>query len=159
MADILVSLPVIVFDRSDRSQLPQQRTLCLRYLPIPGCYHFTCLSITDFVFCLASMFRVIYKKHNAAHTLRQLPFNKRREHSVLIMINIVIAIFLIIIYCALHTRCTTKFITDEFDSYICRIAVLHSGELRNGSSLRAGFYDLILFFPVSSFILLLDRCV
>ena len=121
MADILVSLPVIVFDRSDRSQLPQQRTLCLRYLPIPGCYHFTCLSITDFVFCLASMFRVIYKKHNAAHTLRQLPFNNRREHSVLIVINIVIAIFLI--YCALHTRCTTKFITDEFDSYICRIAV------------------------------------
>ena len=34
-----------------------------------------------------------------------------------------------------------------------------SGELRNGSSLHAGFYDLILFFPVSSFILILDRCV
>ena len=36
---------------------------------------------------------------------------------------------------------------------------LSSGELRNGSSLHAGFYDLILFFPVSSLILLLDRCV
>ena len=35
----------------------------------------------------------------------------------------------------------------------------NSGELRNGSSLHAGFYDLILFFPVSSFILILDRCV
>ena len=34
-----------------------------------------------------------------------------------------------------------------------------SGELGNGSSLHAGFYDLILFFPVSSFILILDRCV
>ena len=34
-----------------------------------------------------------------------------------------------------------------------------SGELRNGSSLHAGFYDLILFFLVSSFILILDRCV
>ena len=34
-----------------------------------------------------------------------------------------------------------------------------SGELRNGFSLHAGFYDLILFFPVSSFILILDRCV
>ena len=32
-----------------------------------------------------------------------------------------------------------------------------SGELRHGSSLHAGFYDLILFFPVSSFILTLDR--
>ena len=37
--------------------------------------------------------------------------------------------------------------------------ICSSGELRNGSSLHAGFYDLILFFPVSSFILLLDRCV
>ena len=34
-----------------------------------------------------------------------------------------------------------------------------SGELRHGSSLHAGFYDLILFFPLSSFILTLDRCV
>ena len=34
-----------------------------------------------------------------------------------------------------------------------------SGVLRNGSSLHAGFYDLIFFFPVSSFILILDRCV
>ena len=34
-----------------------------------------------------------------------------------------------------------------------------SRELRNGSSLHAGFYDLILFFPVSSFILIWDRCV
>ena len=67
------------------------------------------------------MLRVIYKKHNAAHTLRQLAFNNRREHSVLIMINIVLALFLI--YCALHTRCTTKFRTDEFDGYSCRIAV------------------------------------
>ena len=33
------------------------------------------------------------------------------------------------------------------------------GELRNASSLHAGFYDLIFFFPVSSFILILDRCV
>ena len=37
--------------------------------------------------------------------------------------------------------------------------VSNSGELRNGSSLHAGFYDLTLFFPVSSFILILDRCV
>ena len=36
---------------------------------------------------------------------------------------------------------------------------IRSGELRNGSSLHAGFYDLTLFFPVSSFILILDRCV
>ena len=35
----------------------------------------------------------------------------------------------------------------------------YSGELRNGSSLHVGFYDLILFFPVSSFILILDGCV
>ena len=35
----------------------------------------------------------------------------------------------------------------------------YSGELRNGSSLHARFYDLILFFPVSSFILISDRCV
>ena len=121
MADILVTLPV-VFDRSDRSQLPQQRTLCLRYLPTAGCYHFTCLPITDIFFVLHQRLRVIYKKHNAAHILRQLPFNNTRcEHSVLIMINIVVALFLI--YCALHTRCTTKFITNEFDGYICRIAV------------------------------------
>ena len=33
------------------------------------------------------------------------------------------------------------------------------GELRNGSSLHAGFYGLILFFPVSSFSLILDSCV
>ena len=37
--------------------------------------------------------------------------------------------------------------------------VKYSGELRHGSSLHAGFYDLILFFPVSSFILTLDGCV
>ena len=35
----------------------------------------------------------------------------------------------------------------------------NSGELRNGSSLHAWFFDLILFFPASSFILILDRCV
>ena len=35
----------------------------------------------------------------------------------------------------------------------------YSGELRNGSSLQTGFYDLTSFFPVSSLILLLDRCV
>ena len=63
---------------------------------------------------------VVHRKINDEPDV-SVPFNKRREHSVLIMINIVIAIFLI--YCALHTRCTTKFITDEFDSYICRIAV------------------------------------
>ena len=34
-----------------------------------------------------------------------------------------------------------------------------SGELRNGSELHEGFYDLMLFFPVSSFILILGRCV
>ena len=35
----------------------------------------------------------------------------------------------------------------------------YSGELRHGSSLHAWFYDLILFLPVSSFILTVDRCV
>ena len=34
----------------------------------------------------------------------------------------------------------------------------YSGELRNGSSLHPGFNNLILFFPVSSLILILDRC-
>lgn len=78
--------------------------------------------ITDIFFVLHQRLRVIYKKHNAAHILRQLPVNNTRcEHSVLIMINIVVALFLI--YCALHTRCTIKFITDEFDGHICRIAV------------------------------------
>ena len=47
--------------------------------------------------------------------------------------------------------CESLFHTTENDN--------NSGELRNGSSLHAGFYDLILFFPVSSFILILDRCV
>ena len=36
---------------------------------------------------------------------------------------------------------------------------LLSGELRHGSSLYARFHDLILVFPVSSFILTLHRCV
>ena len=34
-----------------------------------------------------------------------------------------------------------------------------SGELRHGSLLHAGLYDLILLFLVFSFILTLDRCV
>ena len=49
-------------------------------------------------FCFTSMLRVIYKEHNAAHALvRQLLFNNRREHSALIMMSIVVALFLI--YC------------------------------------------------------------
>ena len=57
---------------------------------------------------------------------------------------------------ALRTSLWTTFCLTQFnEGRHCN----YSGELRNGSSLHAGFYDLILFFPVSSFILILDRCV
>ena len=37
--------------------------------------------------------------------------------------------------------------------------VKFSSELRHGSSLHSGFYDLIMFFPLSSFILTIGHCV
>ena len=49
-------------------------------------------------------------------------------------------------------------VSDE-DFVVSSSSEASSGELRNGSSLHVGLYDLILFFPLSSFILLLDRCV
>lgn len=123
MADILVSLPAIaslflieVISRSYQNSAPFvfDTIRLLFVIVLSACpsmrtdIFLSCINITGYL----------------CHTCpiwRQLPFNNRREHSVLIMMSIVVHLFLI--YCALYTRCTIKFITDEFNGYVCRIAV------------------------------------